>query len=162
MARTVPDIEAGATQVRASWTYVDKSGDQRSESLLCDPAVTDATLEAATEALGNATNANLYKFTKSTVWKAVKSTTPAVAQRKDSVWDQFTVLYQTPGGESQDYAMPAPVMGMFVGETDNPDVASSIFSTARNALEACLNNAYEPVQVRFVERKEINKAVPAE
>lgn len=162
MARTAPDVEGTATQVRVSWAFIDVSGDPRSVSLLCDPAITNATLEAATEAIGEATNANLWKVSKSTIWNAVKSAASAVAEREDSVWNNVVILYQSPGGDSRDFFLPAPVHGIFAGETDNVNVASTIFATVRDTVEACLTNAFEPTTARYTERREINKAVPAE
>lgn len=162
MARTAPDVEGSATKTRISWTFLDISGDQRSVSLLCDPAITNDTIEAATEALGEATNANLYQVSKTIIWGAVKSAAGAVGEREDSVFNNIVILYQSAGGDSRDMFIPAPVHGMFVGETDNVNAASTIFATVRDTVEACLTNAFEPVTARYTERKEINKAVPAE
>jgi hypothetical protein len=162
MARTAPDVEGTVTQTRVSWRFIDVSGDRRAVSLICDPAITNATLEAATEAIGEATNANLWEVTRTQVWGSLPVASAAAAEREDTVYNNIVILYKAPGGDSRDFFIPAPVHGMFVGETDNVNNASSIYETVRDTVEACLTNAFEPVTARYTERREINKAVPAE
>lgn len=156
MARNAPTINGTPTYKEFSIRYLDDSGDVRSVLYKCDPAITDATIEAHVAAAADATSAVIHRVTVSEVYNAVEDATLAVDGEQNSVFDNLVLLFKTAAGASQNVFLPAPVEGVMDGDSDNIDTASALYTDFRDTAEACLLNAFEPVSVRYTERREIN------
>lgn len=162
MPRNAPAATAAVTVTLVSFHFIDRNGDKFTSSYKTDAAVTAAQIEAAAAAYSTGTQALLYKISKTTEWAGTPVASSAdVAASRDSVQDQIRVLMKTPDGLSQAAILPAPYEGLLADGSDNPDTADTRYTDWRDAVEAMLPNAYEPVTVRFVQRHETNKAVPA-
>lgn len=161
MSRTVPDVEQDVSRVTLSVHYMDESGAQTTCSVNADPDVTAASMEALVAALAVVTNANIWAISRTQWWGGIASSTGAVSAEQNSVADNVVILYKTLQGDSQDVWLPAPIEGIMNGNLNQPNPASALLITAKDAWEAVLPNAYEPVTMRYSQHKQTNKKVPA-
>lgn len=163
MARNAPDVSAvGATYTLLSFSFIDDSGKKKAKSIKADPAVTDAQIQALAVALGNGTNAVLYKVEKSLVWRAAPDSSLAVDAEQNSVADEVIITFQKNDGTTQRIGIPAPIEGMMDGDSNNVNIAAATYTAVRDAAEAVMENAYEPVSTRYNQHRQINQRRPAQ
>ena len=140
---------------------LDASGDKRSVSLEVDLAATNLTIEAVTAALALATNASIYKVTVEDVYNSVPAVSDADELEENSVFDNIVLLMKTADNRSQNFFLPAPKRGNFVGDSDNPDPASTLLGDWRDGVNNLAFGTSSPVSLRYTERREKNQSVPA-
>lgn len=161
MARTAPAINGTPTFKILSISYIDSSGDKRTDSYQFPAAVTNALMEAFVAALDADINANIYKLRVHEVYADLPDTGDAVNGLRPSLFSNIVVLVKTPLNDSDDLYLPAPEDDNFIPTTDEPIVGNIAATMA--AFLACKNaggGAFEVVSGRYTERREVNKAVP--
>lgn len=161
MARTAPDVETAATGATLSFRFIDASGDQRTLSFRADAAATPAEIEAMADALGAATNAVLYAVEQTLTWRGSDALSGATdAAKSGSVYDNIVALYTDYSNDrSVNLFVPAPVAGLFVGATDNPDPADPLWVAIEAAFANVKFGAPTLRSLRYSERREINQRV---
>lgn len=162
MPRTAPTINGTPTMRRVSFTFVDKSNDQRSVSIYVETLATNAQMEAAVVALGVATNANLWRVEITEIYNSIRLPIAAISAPEISVYDNIVILYKEASSpNAEDFFLVAPKRLNFVGDTDNPDSASAELIAVRDTVNALLIGTTAAVSLRYTERTEKNAAVPA-
>ena len=91
----VPEVNGTPTRVLVTFRYVDANGTKDSFSIISTLArATDAVIEAAVEALGDASNANFYEVNKQLIYSAGNaSPSGAIEAPRESaktLWKSFT------------------------------------------------------------------------
>lgn len=162
MPRTVPTVDGSPAMKKVRFTFVDRSGDQRSVSIYIEDTATDIQIEAAAAAIGAATNANLYEIEVSQIYRAAKNAAGAVSAPEISVYDNIVILYKESSSPfGQDFFLPAPIRANFSGSTDNPNAASTELSAVRTSIGTIMLGTVVPISMRYTERREKNQSVPA-
>lgn len=146
-----------------SIALIDGSGDKRSVSMRVRGDITEAQALAVATALGAASQANVYEVTLGDVYAAAPDAGDALDFERDSVYENIVILFKNIAtGQTQNAFIPAPVPATMVGETDTPDTDNALYEAFRDAVDAALPAAFEPISARYTERREINDArVPA-
>jgi len=162
MPRTAPAVDGTPNLRKVSLRYVDVSKDSRTVSNYLEGAATDAQIEAHVADAGAVTNANLYEVQVTDIYRAAKLASAAVAAEENSVFDNVVILYKeadNPAGMNG--FIPAPVRGIFIGDSDNVDNADVDYIAFKTTLGAILLGTMVPITVRYTERREINDAEEA-
>jgi len=161
---TVPDITTANPAYDISFRLVDSRGDQRTVTyrtppLAAPPPTSD--IAAVGTALQSATNASLYEISISTRWLGARDADQADSDVFESVYDNIAINYKDATERTQQTGyIPAP-LGSLVGDGDVVDTSQSAYTTYRDAVDTLLGGDYEPVTVRFTERREKNDSAPA-
>lgn len=161
MPRTAPPVNGTPNLKRVSWAMIDASGDKRSVSMEVDLAATDVTIEAVTAAIAAATNASIYKVTVEDVYNSIPAVSDADELEENSVFDNIVLLMKDATNRSQNFFLPAPKRENFVGDSDNPDPASTMLGDWRDGVNNLAFGVTSPVSLRYTERREKNQSVPA-
>lgn len=162
MPRNVPNVETtGANFKHLTLRMVDRTNNPKSAAFDIDPAATAEDIEDFVTSYASASNACIYEVHVADVWAAVKDSTLALTGSRDSVYDQVSVLFKKPNKQRQTLDILAPKDSFFVDDTDNVDIADSVYTTVRDDAETLMEAAYEPVSVRFSERGKTYTASPA-
>jgi len=157
------DMTGTPTWVDVTFRFVDFRGDKTAVSIRLTPtqAVT-ANIAGLRTALGNATNALLYEVQVTNVYAGLASAAgalDAVFTNTDSVVNILMKNVTTLAGLP--FEIPAP-LGEMIEEGETVDIANAEYVAVTDALEILLGaTAWEPYTVRFTERRNINKAIPA-
>lgn len=162
MPRTAPTVDGTPSLRKVSLRYVDVSKDARTISNYLEGTATDAQVEAHVVAAGAVTNANLYEVQVTDIYRAAKLASAADAAEENSVFDNAVILYKesdNPAGMNG--FIPAPVRGIFVGDSDNIDNVDTDYVAFKTTLGAILLGTMVPITVRYTERREINDAEEA-
>lgn len=162
MPRTAPAVDGTPSLRKVSLRYVDVSKDSRTISNWLEGSATDAQVEAHVVAAGAASNANLYEVQVTDVYRAAKLASAAVAAEENSVFDNVVILYKesdNPAGMNG--FIPAPIRGLFIGDSDNIDNVDTDYVAFKTTLGAILLGTMVPITVRYTERREINDAEEA-
>lgn len=157
--RTAPTVGAGTiSYVLLSIHMIDASGDKRSISIQADPAVTYANLEAYVADLQTITNASIYHVERNEVFDSNPLASNATAAEENSVSDNVVLLARNSVTfDSQQAYIPAPIRGLFVGNTDDIDVADADFLDFKTKALAILPANWAFVSVRYTERRAQNQ-----
>lgn len=162
MPRTAPTVDGTPSLRKVSLRYVDVSKDSRTISNWLEGTATDPQIESHVAAAGAASNANLYEVQVTDVYRAAKLASAAVAAEENSVFDNAVILYKeadNPNGMNG--FIPAPIRGIFIGDSDNIDNTAPEYTAFRNSLGTILLGTMVPITVRYTERREINDAEEA-
>lgn len=152
---------AAPSFVRLSVRMMGADGEKRSVSLEIDAAATDIQINAYVDAIQAATNATVYEVSKQLVESANPVESNADAETFQSVYANVVLLAKDPvARKSQNAFLPAPD-GIMVLDGDVVDTADPLYTAWRDAAMAVLPAAYDPVTVRYTERRDKNDAVPA-
>lgn len=159
MPRTAPTVDGTPDYVEVSWRFVDANAQPGSFNVKTTSALaTSAAIEAATEALGNMTNANLYAVVVGDAYADGGSPAGAVEAPRESVKDIINVLFKgSPLDAAFDVEVPAPLDSLFTEGTNDVIPDSTEMLALRAAFNTLLPTQYIPVSVRFTERKKSNK-----
>lgn len=162
MPRTAPTVDGSPNLKKVTLTYVDVSGDQRSVTNYLEGTATPAQIEAHVAAAGAASNANLFNVEVSDVYRAARLPSAAVAAEENSIFDNVVILYKESDNPSgMNGFIPAPVRGMFVGDSDNIDNTDAAYLAFRNTLATILLGTMVAITVRYTERREKNASEEA-
>lgn len=158
MPRTAPTVDGSGNFREVSFRWIDANNSRRSDTLRVAQDATDAEIEAIVADFAAKSNANLYRVDVTMVYNSVLQPSDAVEEPRESVNDNIVILFKDSAGNARDFFIPAPLDSLFVGGTNNPDAAD--FAATIAALQAALEVAYEPVSLRFTERRRKNRSVP--
>lgn len=160
MPRTASTVDGTPDYMTLSLSMIDDSGDVRSVSNRVASDATPAEIEAYVAALAASTNASIFKVTLSHVYDGDESPSDALSDMKSaSVFDNIVALWSdTAAGRSENTFVPAPIIALFTGDTDNPNPTSL---SALNAAFAAIAFGTAPVlkSLRYSERRETNTRV---
>jgi hypothetical protein len=123
-------------------------------------AVTDAQIETAAAALQAASNASIWKVSKSAEYEGALSASNALEDSYPSVYDNVSIGYRANAtGAQQTGYIPAPLTAIV--DADSPVVSDALFTAVRAAFLAIVGTGYVARFARFTERREINQRKPA-
>lgn len=167
MPRTAPAIDGTPITKSVSLRYIDTSGDKFSDSYLFPAAITDLQIENFVDAMGAATNANLYEVVVQNNYSDLPDKGDAVEAEKSSGFDVATILYKNPLKSTLDLVIRAPVDSILLDDangdnTDSIDPDSAELGDVMQAFVTGINvggGTFERVSGRFTERKEVNKKI---
>lgn len=162
MPRTAPIVDGTPSLRKLSLTYVDVSSDQRTITNYLEGTATDAQIEAHVAAAGLVSNANLFGVEVSDVYRAARLPSAAVAAEENSVFDNVVILYKESDNPSgMNGFIPAPVRGVFIGDSDNVDNTDVDYIAFKSTLATILLGTMVPITVRYTERREKNASEEA-
>lgn len=151
-------IDASPDRVILTLSYIDVNGQPRTDSYDVPAATTDAELNAFAAAQGAASNASLWSVQKTTVFApAPPSKSNATDSVDDSVKDNIVVLFKNNANLAVDVFVPAPLEEELIAGTVNPDPTNTLLAAVISTAEA-IWDAYNPVSVRYTERRQKNRA----
>lgn len=161
MPNTAPDVTAAATFVRVHFKYIDANGQLGSDSYVTTvAAATNANVNAVAEAIGAASNANLYEVSIEPVWAAFPVAATAVEEPRESVKDNIVTLWRDNATRNtQDAYIPAPLDSLFLVGTNDVDPTQTEYLAVELAFNNLLPAAYGAISVRFSEHKGVNKKI---
>ena len=159
MARTAPAINGTPIYKTLSLSWIDASGDLRTDTIQLPVAATDAQMEAIANTVEDVSNASLYKITVGEVYNSIADKDDAVDAVKDSVYDNLVILAKTALNASSRVFIPAPEGALFVPGTDQIDPSNADLAAVLAAMLAALGVTYDVVSIRYTERREINESV---
>lgn len=157
--RTAPDVTGTATRVYLSWSWIDNSGDVRSDGIYAPDDVTAAEFEAILDAIQAQSNASIFKASMANEFVGDALPGNALnAPRSPSVFDNIVLHFKNDATlASQRIFIVAPIEAAFnPSNTDVVDVAD--MSATVTAVEAALTG-YDVKSARYTERREINTKV---
>jgi len=156
MPRTAPTVDGSGTRKSISLRWIDANNQKRADTLILDQASTNAQIEAIVAAMAAASNANIYEVVVSEVYADVPNSGDAIEEPRESARDNIVILFKNAAtADGRDYFVPAPLDTLFAGGTNIVDVTDPLILAVRDALDAALTG-YEPVSVRFTERRKKN------
>lgn len=159
--RSAPTVDGSPTFIQVGVRLVDSRGDLRTVSLRVAAGTLPASIEAMVAALQVATNASVYEVQVTERYATNPLASNADNSVFESVYDNIAINFKNQStGAQQTAFIPAPIGGLVL---DGDEVATVIpaYSDFRDAVDAILDTAYEPVTARFTERREKNDSVPA-
>lgn len=165
--RSAPNVNGVPTYEAVSIRLIDASGDLRTVTLQSEGTLTAAEVQSYVDAFQAITNASIYEVQVNDVYWSKPTKSLATDAPKDSVFDNIVILAKASPLLAQNGFVPAPVSGVFVDGTDNPDLADTALQTFATELLSVLNGGalgsgtYDIFQYRYSERSEINTAVKA-
>jgi hypothetical protein len=159
MARTAPVVNGTPLYRNLSLSWIDASGDLRTDTIQLPVDATNAEMEALAESIADVSNASLYKITVGDVYNSVADKSDAVDAVKDSVYDNLVILAKTALNASSRVFIPAPEGALFVPGTDQIDPGNVDLGLVLTATLAALGLTYDIVSIRYTERREINESV---
>lgn len=160
MPRTAPTINGTPLYKVLSISWIDSTGDKRTDSYQFPAAVTDAALEALVAAAAADSNANIYSVRVGDVYASLPDTGDALNEVRPSLFSNIVFLAKTPLNQSDNFYIPAPLDDNFVPTTD--DILSGALGATMAAWLAALNTGggtFEIISGRYTERREVNKSV---
>lgn len=158
MPRTVPAIDGTPNRKDISVRWIDANNLKRSDTLYIDADATNAEIEAIIAAFAAASNANIYAVEVQEVYADVPNAGDALDNARNSVKDNVVFLFKNATlNAGRDYFIPAPLETLFLGGSNMLDTTDPLLLAVRDALDAVLVN-FEPVTVRFTERRKKNTA----
>lgn len=161
MPRTAPTYTGTPTYVIVSFRFIDANGGLASTPYITTPArATTANIEAMAEALGAASNANLYDIVVEEHTGATASASAAAEDPRESANDVINTLVREPSTrQTQEVVIPAPLDSLFVAGSNTVDPSQTLYQDVNTAANALLPDAYAFVSVRFSEHRKINSKV---
>jgi len=158
--RTAPTVGGTPSYYLVSFTFLDESGDTRSVTMRAPATVTDAQIETTAAALQAASNASIWKVSKSAEYEGALSASNALEDAYPSVYDNISIGFRnTSNGAQQTGYIPAPLTDIV--DADSPVVSDALFTAVRAAFLAVVGSGYAARFARFTERREINARKPA-
>jgi len=158
-SRTAPTVSAGTiSYILFSVHFIDASGDKRSISIEAAADTTYAEFEAYALDLQTVSNASIWRIDRSEVFDSNPLASSADPAEENSVSDNVVILQRDSiTFESQQFYIPAPIRGLFVGDTDNIDVTDTDFVDHLTKIHNLLATTYAAVSVRYTERRAQNQ-----
>lgn len=161
MPRTAPTVDGTGNYRQITLKWIDANNGKRSDTYDIAADTTDAEVEAIIAAMAVASNGNIYQVKVSMVYNSVANVGDATEAPRESIRDNVVILYKDSANNAVDWFIPAPIDALFVAGTNNPDSANTDLQDVRDAIDAAIATAYQPVSYRFSERRKKNPSVPA-
>lgn len=158
MPRSAPTVNGTPTYKRLSISYIDFTGDERSDSLDIPAGTTDALIEALVASIAPIINADLFRVTVAEVYNSVPDSSNALNQPRSSVYDNLVFLGKDPTNASIRGFLPTPVDSLFITNTDEIDPNNLALGGYLTAMLA-IYPTFSFVSGRYTERREINERV---
>lgn len=156
MPRTVPTVDGSGQRKSISVRWIDANNQKRADTLQLDQLATNAQIEAIIAALAAASNGNIYEVLVTEVYADVANSGDATEAPRESIRDNIVMLFKNATtADGRDYFIPAPLDTLFLGGTNTVDVTDPLVLAVRDAIDAAVTG-YEPVSVRFTERRKKN------
>lgn len=161
MPRTAPTYTGTPTYLIVSFHFIDANGQLATTPYLTTTArATVANIEAMAEALGAASNANLYDISTTAHTAANASAAAATEAPRESAKDVIVTLVREPTSrQTQEVEIPAPLDSLFVPGSNTIDPSVTEYQDVNTAANALLPDAYTFVSARFSERRKLNEKV---
>lgn len=157
--RTAPTVDATPTYKTISLQWIDADGDKRGDSVSIPITSTEAEQEAVAAKMVAASNASLWRVTIGSVFEGAMSKTNALEAVRESVQDNIVFHMKNSLRASKRSYVPAPVVSVFVTDTETPDENSTELDEMMTAWIALAGGSYEKISLRFTERREIGEKV---
>lgn len=161
MPRTAPAVDGSGNYRQVTIKWIDANNGKRSDTFEVSAAATDAQIEAVIVAMAAASNANIYQVKVTMVYNSVMNVGDALDAPRESVKDNIVFLFKDSANNAVDWFLPAPLDSLFFAGTNTPDASEPVLQAVRDAIDAALAVAYQPVTYRFSERRKKNASVPA-
>jgi hypothetical protein len=160
--RTAPTIDGNATFVALRIKLIDASGDERSVRIQpLKSGVTDTEIEAHVAALQALTNSSAAVVDVISVYAGTVSAGNAVDDSYQSVYDNVVLLEKNATTQQAINAfVPAPI-NTLIDAGDVVDTSLVAYQTWRDSVGDLLSADFDPISVRFTERREKNDSIPA-
>lgn len=160
MPRTAPVVDLGTpTSLVLSVSFIDYTGDVRTDSYRMPATVTDTEIDALVAALGADSDANLWKVSVAREFAADEDATPANNTGRGSVSQNLAIRLKNPAGDGRNVFVPAPIESQFIPDTDEIDPASATLAAVLTAAVDIMPAGFTARSVRFSGRREKNKAI---
>lgn len=160
MPRTAPVIDLGTpTSLILSVSFIDYTGDVRTDSYRFPAATTDTEIDAIVAALGQASDANLWRASVAREFAADEDSQIATNTGRGSVSQNIPMRFKNPAGDGKTFFLPAPLEAIFVPTTDEVDPANALLAAVLAAFLAAVPAGFTARSVRFTGRQEKNKAI---
>jgi hypothetical protein len=159
MPRTAPTVDDTPNVRTVSIRLIDASGDKRAVSFEIGIAETAADIEALVADYATQTNANIYAVHVSDQYTSAALASDATQAEENSVYDNIVLLAKSATGDTEELFVAAPLRGLFVGDTDNPDPLDTDLLDLISKFEAIVSGSKTVVSARFTERREKNQSV---
>lgn len=158
MPSTAGAVDATPTRRILHLTYVDFNGKARTDSYPISVADTDAEINAVVAAMGDATNANLWKVSYTNEFvTGVGLASEALDAPDDSVADNIVLLLKNAALESLDVFIPAPLSAMIIDGSEDVDASNTVLQDLETAILA-MYNGWSVYSRRYTERRSKNRA----
>lgn len=157
--RTAPTVDGNPSIVSITARMVDNEGKPTSQQLYVPTATyTTALAEAYVAALQAATQASIYEVGVSNLYVGQEAKVNAESNERSTFADVVNLRYNNATKQGFTTGVNAPVAGLFVLGTDDPDPNSALLS-ALNSAVGNLAPGYFVVSYRFNQQRAINQAV---
>jgi len=161
MPRTAPTVDGSGNYREVTLKYVDANNGKRSDTYKVASDATDAEIEAIVAAVAVASNANLYQAKVSMVYNSVANPGDATEAPILDVSSNVVLLFKDSAGNARDWFIPSPIDALLVPGTKNVDPANTDLQDVRDAIDAAIETAFQPVSYRYTARRDKNPATPA-
>lgn len=156
--RTAPTVNGTPTFRLVSVSFIDYTGDIRTDSYQFDSDTTAAEVEAFVAAMQDIANGSIYQVKFQEVYAGTKDKSNAEELVRESVADNLVLLYKTPTNESRNIFVPTISEAVFVdgsNEIDPTNAELAAFLTSITPMLASFN----AISARLSERRKIGQAV---
>lgn len=161
MPRTAPTVDGSGNYREVTIKWIDANNKRRSDSEKVAADATDAEIEAIVVAMAAASNANAYQVKVSMVYNSVANPGDAVEAPILAVSSNIVLLFKDSAGNARDWFIPSPKDSLLVAGTNNVDSSNTELIAVRDAIDAAIETAFQPVTYRFTNRRAKNPAAPA-
>lgn len=156
--RTAPTVDGSPTWLNISVSWIDHTGDVRTDTVQVDADATDAEIEAYVAGLQTLSNASEYRVIVGQVYNSTKDKTQALEVVWENVSDNIVVLQKTSVNVAQDFYVPSPIEALFVAGTENINPAYADFVTWLATIVP-MRAAYSAISARFTHRRQIGTKI---
>lgn len=150
---SIIEVDATPTYNRVSVAYKDRSGDSLAESIIAKPDVTIAQIQAYQDAIGDLSQAVVYRAEYTQVFEGTPSVSGAGQDARNSVNDAIKVTWKKPGERARQTYVRAPNANLFDDGSDTIQTTSQAFQDYINAAAAVMGTGWVAVAAEFVERQ---------
>lgn len=161
MPRTAPTVDGSGNYREITLKWIDANNKRRSDTQRVSAAATDAQIEAVVVAMAVVSNANNYQVKVSMVYNSVANPGDATEAPILAVTSNIVLLFKDSAGNAVDWFVPAPKDEILVAGSNNVDSSNTELIAVRDAIDAAIPTAYEPVSYRFTNRRAKNPTAPA-
>lgn len=156
--QTAPAIDGTPTYKQLSLRLIDSDGTKRALDYQLPNTVTNLEMNSVMSSLQACTNASIYEAWVSDVYFSNAVATNAANAVQQSVRQNIVILFRDDVLlKSQEVYIPAPLSALFVTGTKNIDITNALYLAYKGFVDAALATDYEPVSVRYTERRQINQ-----
>jgi len=157
--RTAPTINGTPVYQELQLSWIDYTGDVRSDSYFLDAAATDAQAVALAAAAQAASNSSLWRATMKSVYEGDQDSSNGTEVVWENVEDNLVIQAKNTTKQSLRFFIPAPNNGMFVEGTENIDPTNAELTAVLTAFLAVVPTGYTIRGARFTHRRQINQQI---